>query len=252
MVRVTGGALPYPSKCSVCGSSTKDCVDLGIDINDDRMPIDRFGAVLLCVDCFGEAAQAMDYISHDGLMQRIAAVETQIRAEYSGVESWYESLKRVKELNNGISAVLLDIADRGSASVSGFVADNSSDLLERESEFEGNSEPESQFSNDESGVSATSGSGTSIESDVEPAGQGYRIVGSEGFDDVSSRTGDDDGRVEFVEPPKRSRRKSNSDGQTSPEATSELLGGLDTILGNGDGAGFFDGPESPGITSLNL
>lgn len=66
MQRVPGSALPYPGSCRGCGSSTRDCIDLGFDIDDDpTAPVDRLigrNAALLCVECFRQCAKLMDFV----------------------------------------------------------------------------------------------------------------------------------------------------------------------------------------------
>ena len=59
--RVEPGRLPYPYKCTGCGSTERACVDLDFQLTDDRIPRDRIGAVLLCVLCFRNVADVMGY-----------------------------------------------------------------------------------------------------------------------------------------------------------------------------------------------
>jgi hypothetical protein len=66
MQLVSGAALPYPGSCRGCGSATRDCIDLGFDIDDDPTAVeDRLigrNAALLCVECFRQCAKLMDFV----------------------------------------------------------------------------------------------------------------------------------------------------------------------------------------------
>lgn len=70
--RVPANQLPWPHVCQGCGSGDFDCIDLDLQFDDDRLPLDRLGAVLLCVRCFRNAADEMGYVHIDN----VAPVET--------------------------------------------------------------------------------------------------------------------------------------------------------------------------------
>jgi hypothetical protein len=70
--RVPASKLPWPHVCQGCGSGDFDCIDLDLQFDDDRLPLDRLGAVLLCVRCFRNAAEEMGYVHIDN----VAPVET--------------------------------------------------------------------------------------------------------------------------------------------------------------------------------
>ena len=98
MNKATGGLLPYPSKCAVCGSSYRDCVDLGIDFNSEYIPIDRLGAVLLCTECFNEAAQVMGYAPVETHVTFVDSDElTQFRIAVEGLKEHVDGLVTVLE-----------------------------------------------------------------------------------------------------------------------------------------------------------
>lgn len=74
---VYGGQLPYPGKCTGCGSSYRDCLDLNFQFDQDNVPRDRIGAVLLCVLCFRNAADVMGYVSTEVMMTEVNAARNQ-------------------------------------------------------------------------------------------------------------------------------------------------------------------------------
>ena len=55
------GSMPLPAKCAGCGSTSSPCLDLAVDREDSGLKVDDIGAVLLCDDCFAEAAEVMGY-----------------------------------------------------------------------------------------------------------------------------------------------------------------------------------------------
>lgn len=72
--RVEPGHLPYPYKCTGCGSTERACVDLDFQLTDDRIPRDRIGAVLLCVLCFRNVADVMNYVPVETMNEAVSTI----------------------------------------------------------------------------------------------------------------------------------------------------------------------------------
>lgn len=73
--RVEPGFLPFPYKCTGCGSTERACVDLDFQLTDDRIARGRIGAVLLCVLCFRNAADVMGYVPVETMEHAVEAAQ---------------------------------------------------------------------------------------------------------------------------------------------------------------------------------
>lgn len=56
----SAAGLPAPGYCATCGSTARDCLDLGINYSDS-VELDRIGAVLICTECFANFAKVMGF-----------------------------------------------------------------------------------------------------------------------------------------------------------------------------------------------
>lgn len=95
--RVEPGFMPYPYKCTGCGSSERACVDLDFQLTDDRIQRGRIGAVLLCTQCFKNAADVMGYVP----------VETMEHAIEAAVDQ--DVLRRANNLEGLVNAMVIEL-----------------------------------------------------------------------------------------------------------------------------------------------
>lgn len=87
------GSLPYPGKCSGCGSPSRECLDLGMDRDDNGLKAEDIGAVLMCTSCFGEAAGVMNYEKSDDMGLADAIAES--KSDKEEVERLRDTIRRI-------------------------------------------------------------------------------------------------------------------------------------------------------------
>lgn len=102
--KVLAKSLPYPHKCTGCGSIDRDCVDLDFQLADDRIQRGRIGAVLLCTQCFRNVADVMGYIPVELAELNVVAAVDQVLKE--------DAQRKLAELDNAARTLVEDIEAR--------------------------------------------------------------------------------------------------------------------------------------------
>lgn len=102
--KVEPGFMPYPYKCTGCGSSDRACVDLDFQLTDDKIQRGRIGAVLLCTQCFRNAADVMGYIPVELAELNVITAVDQIMKE--------DAQRKLAELYEASSSLVENLKDR--------------------------------------------------------------------------------------------------------------------------------------------
>lgn len=154
MMLVAGSELPYPGSCRGCGAATRDCIDLGFDIEDDPLaPEGRIigrNAALLCVECFRQCAKLLNFVPADNRVVLIPSGE------------YEEILRKARLAANELTDILNVTIDTDNLELN-FNSDSSADVSEDEEEGE--------------------------LSDYLAVRQEYESVGEQGSDELSSDPG---------------------------------------------------------------
>lgn len=103
---VSGKELPSPGTCRLCGSGTRDSIDLGFDIDDDVIADETniFGrnAALMCIECFEGLAKYMGYIPEP--------LETSEDKDEE-IEEYQEQLRQARLKANELFDILSDVSN---------------------------------------------------------------------------------------------------------------------------------------------
>jgi len=102
--KVEPGFMPYPYKCTGCGSTERACLDLDFQLTDDRIQRGRIGAVLLCTQCFRNCADVMGYIPVELAELNVAAAVNEVMID--------DSQRVAHELGSACAAITTELVDR--------------------------------------------------------------------------------------------------------------------------------------------